>query len=140
MDVAKIQQEVFNPSFRVPREWIPRLMDLTYRDGGLLFKHLITIENGINPGGLIVIAKNEKLILGWAMLSIGSLFVDDVDYTCNIFVDKKYRKRGIGRQLFNTVLSNSSGSIIVFPSRDSGGEKGFFSRVPTNRLRKLRAE
>lgn len=136
--VAKIQQHLFNPSCNVPHNWIPSLLKLAYPKGeGIMAPYLLEIQNGIQHGGLMAVARYDNNFIGLGMLTFGSWFVDDVDYTGNVFVDSRYRRKGIGRMLFNMLLANSRGSVVIFPSRESGGENGFFSKVNTSRLRTL---
>ncbi len=103
--------------FLVTQDEREQLDELHYSDG-----HCFREFSNKSKLGIVILAKNNNKIVAWSLI-----FDRDIEITYFTFVSKKYRRRGIGGELFNIAKTNFGNHIAV--SRHNSVAQKFYDAI-----------
>ena len=116
---------------------LANLRQLAYTEDSIMLRDLkkvvITREQG--KKGEIVVACDDETVIGWSSIFNWCIEPHRADNTMYLFVDSKYRRKGLGTILVNKLLksTNFEGKIFVYTDIISGRDK-FFTSLEEERL------
>ncbi len=130
-----MKQLVFESVHDVPHSLCGELEAASFGPNEMLYKSFREIKYEKAPqDGIVVVNMLEKSVVGWGILIKYDHYGKNACNMLMLYVHSRHRNNGIGKSIVKRLLSYTNNEVLVWPTKSSGGNAGFFSKVQDHKL------